>query len=74
MIPLVFDDIVYIVEDKEACLRGQYAYKQVTPLRKNTYFYSGRWCNNYIAASTFVRCSRLHLFEAFNYLDEEIPV
>ena len=74
MIPLVFDDIVYIVEDKEARLRGQYAYKQVTPLRKNTHFYSGRWCNNYIAASTFVRCSRLHLFEAFNYLDEEIPV
>ena len=74
MIPLVFDDIVYIVEDKEARLRGQYAYKQVTPLRKNTYFYSGRWCNNYIAASTFVRCSRLHLFTAFNYLDEEIPV
>ena len=74
MIPLIFDDIVYIVEDKEARLRGQYAYKQVTPLRKNTYFYSGRWCNNYIAASTFVRCSRLHLFEAFNYLDEEIPV
>ena len=74
MIPLVFDDIVYIVEDKEARLRGQYAYKQVTPLRKNTYFYSGRWCNNYITASTFVRCSRLRLFEAFNYLDEEIPV
>ena len=74
MVPLVFDDIVYIVEDKEARLIGQYAYKQVTPLRKNTYFYSGRWCNNYIAASTFVRCSRLHLFESFNYLDEEIPV
>ena len=74
MIPLIFDDIVYIVEDKEARLRGKHAYKQATPLRKNTHLYNGGWCNNYIAASTFVRCSRLHLFTAFNYLDEEIPV
>lgn len=74
MIPLIFDDIVYVVEDKKARFRCESVYKQITPLRKNTHFYSGRWCNNYIAASTFVRCSRLHLFKAFNFLGEEIPV
>ena len=74
MIPLIFDDIVYIVEDKEARFRGDSAYKQITPLRKDTRFYSGRWCNNYIAPSTFVRYPRLHLFKAFNFLEEEILV
>lgn len=74
MIPLIFDDIVYIVEDKEARFGCEYAYKRITPLRKDTHFYHGGWFNSYIAASTFVRCSRLHLFTAFNYLDEEIPV
>ena len=74
MIPLIFDDIVYVVEDKEARFRSEHAYKRITPLRKDTRFYNGEWCNSYIATSNFARCSRLHLFQAFNYLDEEIPV
>ena len=74
MIPLIFDDIVYVVEDKEAYFMDTSMYKHIMPLRQNTHFYSGEWCNSYIAPSTFLRCSRLHLFKAFNFLDEEVPV